>query len=66
LPPYSSELNSQENIWQYLRQNALANRVYETYKAIVDACCEAWDKLIALPETIKSIATREWFACVSS
>lgn len=66
LPPYSPELNSQENIWQYLRQNALANRVYETYEAIVDACCEAWNKLMALPETIKSIATREWFACVSS
>jgi hypothetical protein len=26
LPPYSPELNPQENVWQYLRQNHLANR----------------------------------------
>ena len=26
LPPYSPELNPQENIWQYLRQNFLSNR----------------------------------------
>jgi hypothetical protein len=27
LPPYSPELNPVENLWQYLRQNNLANRV---------------------------------------
>ena len=42
LPPYSPELNPTENIWQYLRQNYLGNRVFESYDAIVDACCEAW------------------------
>jgi len=66
LPPYSPERNPQENIWQYLRQNALANRAYETYDNIVSACCKAWNDLIDLPETIKSIASREWFQCVSS
>jgi hypothetical protein len=25
-------------IWQYLRQNYLANRVFDTYGAILDAC----------------------------
>lgn len=66
LPPYSPELNPQENIWQYLRQNALANRIYENYEAIVTACCQAWNDLIELPTTINSIANREWFQCVSS
>jgi hypothetical protein len=47
LPPYSPELNPQENIWQFMRQNKLANRCYENYDAIVDACCEAWNDLIA-------------------
>ena len=42
LPPFSPELNPQENIWRLLRQNDLANRVYETYAELVDACCEAW------------------------
>lgn len=66
LPPYSPELNPQENIWQYLRQNKLANRCYETYDEIVDACCQAWKDLITLPDKITSIANREWFQCVNS
>jgi transposase len=60
LPPYSPELNPQENIWQFLRQNYLANRVFATYEAIVDACCDAWNSLLAQPERITSIATRSW------
>jgi transposase len=60
LPPYSPELNPQENVWQFLRQNYLANRVFDTYDAIVDACCDAWNKLTAEPERITSIATRHW------
>jgi transposase len=60
LPPYSPELNPQENVWQYLRQNYLANRVFDTYEAIVDACCDAWTALMNQPNRITSIATREW------
>jgi transposase len=60
-PAYSPKLSPQENIWQYLRQNAPANRVYETYDDIAAACCKAWNDLIDLPNTIKSIASREWF-----
>ena len=60
LPPYSPELNPQENVWQYLRQTYFANRVFETYEAIVDPCCHTWNSLTAHPERITSIATREW------
>lgn len=60
LPPYSPELNPQENIWQFLRQTYLSNRVFETYEDIVDACCKAWNKLLAETGRITSIATREW------
>ncbi len=60
LPPYSPELNPQENIWQFLRQNYLANSVFDTYEAIVNACCNAWNSLIAQPQRITSIATRQW------
>ena len=66
LPPYSPELNPQENIWQFMRQNKLANRCCDNYEAIVDACCEAWNDLIAMPKTIKSIARRDWMQCVKS
>ncbi len=60
LPPYSPELNPVENIWQYLRQNHLSNRVFTSYDAIVDACCDAWMTLMNTPERIRSIATRSW------
>ena len=60
LPPRSPELNPVENIWQYMRANWLSNRVFETYDAIIEAACEAWNKLIALPDTIKSIGMRDW------
>ena len=60
LPPYSPELNPVENIWAYLRSNKLSNRVFETYDAIVDACCTAWLWLTAQPERITSIGTRDW------
>ncbi len=49
-----------ENIWQCLRANWLSNRVFETYEEIIDACCEAWNRLMDLPDTIRSIGTREW------
>ena len=60
LPPYAPELNPVENVWEYLRQNWLSHRVWESYDAIVDACCEAWSKLMRLPERIASITTRTW------
>ena len=59
-PAYAPELNPAENIWQYLRQNFLANRVFKTYEAILDACCNAWNALMALPDRVTSIASREW------
>ena len=66
LPPYSPELNAQENIWQYLRQNFLAGRIFDTYEEIVDACCAAWKALIDETGRIQSIATRDWLSRVSS
>jgi hypothetical protein len=40
LPPRSPELNPVENVWQYLRQNWLSNRVFNGYDDIVAHCCE--------------------------
>ena len=62
LPPYSPELNAQENIWEYLRQNYLAGRIFDTYDDIVDACCKAWNALTGLSGKIKSIASRDWLS----
>src|SRR5215210_6918594 len=53
-----------ENIWQYLRANWLFNSVFDTYQDIIDAACDAWQKLIAQAETITSSATCEWHSSV--
>ena len=60
LPPYSPELNPVENVWAFLRSNKLSNRVFDSYDAIVDACCDAWNWFAAQPERITSIGTRSW------
>jgi hypothetical protein len=60
LPPYSPELNPVETVWAYLRSNKLSNRVFDSYDAIVDACCDAWNWLIAQPDRITSIGSRPW------
>ena len=60
LPPYSPELNPMENVWDYLRQNKLCAAVWDSYDDIVDACKTAWNWLIADPERITSIGTRDW------
>ena len=60
LPPRAPELNSQENIWQFMRQNWLSNRVFKSFDDIVDHCCYAWNTLIDQPWKIMSIAQRDW------
>ena len=60
LPSHAPELNPVENVWQYLRQTWLSNRVFDTYEVIIEAACEAWNKLMAQPQAITSIGMRDW------
>jgi transposase len=60
LPSRSPELNPVENIWQFMRDNWLSNRIFQSYDDIVALCCEAWNKLIERPWKIISIGMREW------
>ena len=60
LPPKCPELNPTENIWEFMRDNWLSNRIYKSYDDIVDHCCESWNKLIGQPSRIMSIARRDW------
>ena len=39
LPPRSPELNPVENIWQFMRDNWLSNRIFKSYEDLVDHCC---------------------------
>ena len=55
-----TELNPVENLWQFLRDNWLSNRIFDNYDDIHEHCCEAWNKLIDQPRRIFSIGMREW------
>jgi len=60
LPPYSPELNPMENVLDYLCQNKLCARVWDSYETIVDACKKGWDFLINDQNRIRSIGARDW------
>ena len=60
LPPRAPELNPVENVWQFMRDNWLSNRVFRSYDDIVGHCCDAWNKLIDQPWKIMSIGMRDW------
>src|SRR5689334_14782023 len=40
LPPKCPELNPQENVWQFIRDNWLSNRVFDDIHALIDHCCD--------------------------
>jgi transposase len=60
LPSRAPELNPVENVWQHLRQTWLSNRVFDTYEAIIEAACDAWNRLMDQPQAITSIGMRDW------
>ena len=58
LPPKCPELNPVENVWQFMRDNWLSNRVFKSYDDLVDHCCAAWNTLVDQPWRIMSIGLR--------
>jgi transposase len=60
LPAKCPELNPVENVWQFIRDNWLSNRIFRSERHIVDHCCDAWNKFIDQPWKIMSIGLREW------
>jgi transposase len=65
-PPYSPELNPVERVWLYLRERFLSLRVFADYRTIVDACCAAWNRLVAEPGRLCSPCDQPWIRKVSS
>ena len=49
-----------EHLWQFLRQNILANRIFDGYDTIGNVCGDAWIALPAMPERVASITSRDW------
>ena len=60
LPPKCPELNPVENLWQFMRQTYLSNRIFKDYDDIVTASCNAWNNITNAPWRIMSIGLRQW------
>ena len=60
LPAKAPELNPAENVWQFMRENWLSNRIFQSYEDILEHCCDAWNKLIDRPWCIMSLGLRQW------
>ena len=60
LPPKCPELNPVENVWQFMRDNWLSNRIFTSYNDLLDHCCDAWNKLTNQPWIIMSVGLRHW------
>ena len=64
LPAKCPELNPQENVWQFMRDNWLSNRVFTSYDNIVDHCAEAWNKPCGTAWTIMTLGVARLGASV--
>lgn len=65
LPPYCPQLNPVERIWLYLRERYLSHRLLDDYKAVVDACCQAWNDLTQETGRIKSLCAYPYIEKIS-
>jgi transposase len=46
LPAKCPELNPVENVWQFMRDNWLSNRICKSYDDILDHYCFAWNRFV--------------------
>jgi transposase len=66
LPAYAPELNAIERVWLYLRERFLSHRLWPSYDDILDACCAAWNALLAETGRIRSLCALDWTTPVTS
>lgn len=60
LPAYSPELNPMEQVFQFLKANFLANRVFPTVEDVYTNLAEAWNRFASQPDRVASITARTW------
>ena len=65
LPPYAPKLNPVERIWLYLRERFLSLRLFADFDAIIEGCCDAWNRLVAEPGRIASLTDYPYLRSVS-
>ena len=65
LPPYSPELNPAEHVWDHMRENEFANRVYATLAAVEIGMNTGLNRLSEKPNIARSRCGFEWIVIMS-
>jgi transposase len=60
LPPYSPEPDPQEQVWDGLREKSLANRLFKSLDAVVDAAVGGLRRIEASPGAVARLTKRDW------
>jgi transposase len=60
LPPYSPELNPQEQIWDELREKYFGNKLFENLEAVIDSAVQGLQCLENSPSTVAKLTKRNW------
>ncbi|MFK0573178.1 IS630 family transposase [Endozoicomonas sp.] len=60
LPAYATELNSAEELWEWLRDHDLSNQAFKCYDDIVNKCCDGWNNLVSEAGRLRSLCSRSW------
>jgi len=60
LPPYSPDLNPQEQVWDELREKFFGNKLFGSLEAVIDRVVKGLRWLERLPEKIKNLTQRQW------
>ena len=60
LPAYAPELNTMEQVWQWIKQHYLSNCCYENYEDLLNKVCQAWNQFTQQPDLIQSLCYRDW------
>ena len=62
LPPYSPELNPAERLWNILRRDYFANRVFDSLKSAIDQAETGLAKMAANRSAIRSLTNWPWIS----
>lgn len=60
LPPYSPELNPTELVWNVLKRNEFANRVFDSLDAVITQLNSGLDNMAANKTAIKNLTCWPW------
>ncbi|MED5512369.1 MAG: IS630 family transposase, partial [Pseudomonadota bacterium] len=53
-----------EQVWSWIRQHCLSNRVFSGYDEIVDEVSKAWNHFISIPDRVRKMCNREWIKLI--